>query len=118
MSSYFSFGVLQSGNQDSESCPPPPVRTDSYESVENYKHGNGLNQAGTMISNDQGKESDKDGELCASAKVESGIDYFEGMKQMTELTEGSAFISANLCEFLHACLPNIVRGCKWILLYR
>ncbi|CAH2052218.1 unnamed protein product [Thlaspi arvense] len=118
-SSYFSFGVLQSGNenQDSESCPPPlPIRTDSYESVENYKHGNGKNQAAsamamTMISN--GKESNKDG----SAKAETGNEHFEGTKQMEELTESSAFISANLCEFLYACLPNIVRGCKWILLY-
>ncbi|ESQ36925.1 hypothetical protein EUTSA_v10002628mg [Eutrema salsugineum] len=103
--SYFSFGVVQSGNEngDSQPCPPPPlpVRTDSYESVENYKHGNGQNQAEaiTMISNGQDK------------------DYFDGMKQMKELTESSAFISANLCEFLQACLPNIVRGCKWILLY-
>ncbi|CAA7024263.1 unnamed protein product [Microthlaspi erraticum] len=118
-SSYFSFGVLQSGNEkedDSESLPPPlPIRTDSYESVENCKHGNG-----TMISNaEEDKESGKDGgALRVSAKVvESGNDYFEGVKQMAELTEESAFISANLCEFLHACLPNIVRGCKWILLY-
>uniref|UniRef100_A0A1J3J8B6 TLD domain-containing protein 2 n=1 Tax=Noccaea caerulescens TaxID=107243 RepID=A0A1J3J8B6_NOCCA len=115
-SSYFSFGVLQSGNEredDSESLPPPlPIRT---ESVGNCKHGNG-----TMISiAEEDKESDKDGgALRVSAKVvESGNDYFESVKQMTELTEESAFISANLCEFLHACLPNIVRGCKWILLY-
>ncbi|KFK39874.1 hypothetical protein AALP_AA3G299700 [Arabis alpina] len=114
LSAYFSFGAPQSGNEDSQSCPPPPIRTDSYESVEDYKHGNGQNQAGTRISNSQDNESDKDGE---SAKVESGIHYFEGMKQMTELTESSVFITANLCEFLHACLPNIVRGCKWILLY-
>uniref|UniRef100_A0A1J3FE90 TLD domain-containing protein 2 n=1 Tax=Noccaea caerulescens TaxID=107243 RepID=A0A1J3FE90_NOCCA len=118
-SSYFSFGVLQSGNEredDSESLPPPlPIRTDIYESVENCKHGNG-----TMISiAEEDKESDKDGgALRVSAKVvESGNDYFESVKQMAELTEESAFISANLCEFLHACLPNIVRGCKWILLY-
>lgn len=69
---------------------------------------------------EEDKESDKDGgALRVSAKVvESGNDYFEGVKQMAELTEESSFISANLCEFLHACLPNIVRGCKWILLYR
>uniref|UniRef100_A0A1J3CNJ8 TLD domain-containing protein 2 n=1 Tax=Noccaea caerulescens TaxID=107243 RepID=A0A1J3CNJ8_NOCCA len=119
ISSYFSFGVLQSGiekEDDSESLPPPlPIRTDIYESVENCKHGDG-----TMISiAEEDKESDKDGgALRVSAKVvESGNDYFESVKQMAELTEESAFISANLCEFLHACLPNIVRGCKWILLY-
>ncbi|XP_018485526.1 uncharacterized protein LOC108856259 isoform X1 [Raphanus sativus] len=86
-SSYFSFGVGQSGNENeevSESCPPI--------------HG-----------------QDKDTMLRVSAQVES--DYNEGVKEIAELTESSAFISANLFEFLHACLPNIVRGCKWILLY-
>lgn len=119
MSSYFSFVVPQSGNDDddSESCPPLPIRTESYESIENCKSGNGQNQAGTFISIGEDKESDKDGELRASAKkLES--DYIEGVKQMRELTESSVFITANLCEFLHASLPNIVRGCKWILLYR
>ncbi|KAF3597939.1 hypothetical protein DY000_02021973 [Brassica cretica] len=100
-SSYFLFGVRQSGNEneeeESESCPP--------------KHGNGKHQAATMISSGQ----DKDSELHVSAKVES--DYNEGVKQIAELTESSAFISADLFEFLHSCLPNIVRGCKWILLY-
>ncbi|KAG2266312.1 hypothetical protein Bca52824_073391 [Brassica carinata] len=100
-SSYFPFGVRQSGNEneeeESESCPP--------------KHGNGKHQAATMISSGQ----DKDSELHVSAKVES--DYNEGVKQIAELTGSSAFISADLFEFLHSCLPNIVRGCKWILLY-
>ncbi|KAF8100719.1 hypothetical protein N665_0218s0057 [Sinapis alba] len=94
ISSYFSFGGRQAGNEneeeESESCPP--------------EHGNGKNQAATLTA-----------ELRVSAEVES--DYDEGMKQIEELTESSAFISANLFEFLHACLPNIVRGCKWILLY-
>ncbi|CAH8386950.1 unnamed protein product [Eruca vesicaria subsp. sativa] len=75
---------------------------------EEESDGNGKNQAGTMISNGQ----DKGSELRVSAKVETGYD--EGLRQ---ITESSAFISANLFEFLHACLPNIVRGCKWILLY-
>uniref|UniRef100_A0A0D3D4F2 TLDc domain-containing protein n=1 Tax=Brassica oleracea var. oleracea TaxID=109376 RepID=A0A0D3D4F2_BRAOL len=61
-SSYFPFGVRQSGNEneeeESESCPP--------------KHGNGKHQAATMISSGQ----DKDSELHVSVKVES--DYNEG----------------------------------------
>ena len=63
-SSYFPFGVRQSGNEneeeESESCPP--------------KHGNGKHQAATMISSGQ----DKDSELHVSVKVES--DYNEGVK--------------------------------------
>ncbi|XP_009136175.1 TLD domain-containing protein 2 [Brassica rapa] len=91
--SYFSFGA-RNENEDTESesppPPPPPIRTDSYESVENCKK----NQA-------------------SSTTV--GNDDYEG--EMKELTESSAFISPDLCEFLHACLPNIVRGCKWVLVY-
>ncbi|CAN8268489.1 unnamed protein product [Cochlearia groenlandica] len=106
ISSYFSFGVLQSRNNDNDdsvSSPPPPplplpIRSDSYDFVDNYKHGN---QSSKTVSNGEEKESEKD-----------------GMKQqVTELTEDSAFITAHLLEFLQACLPNIVRGCKWILLY-
>lgn len=33
------------------------------------------------------------------------------------LTEKSTFISEELFEFLQSSLPNIVKGCKWILLY-
>ncbi|KAL1224935.1 hypothetical protein V5N11_027436 [Cardamine amara subsp. amara] len=109
LSSYFSFVIPQSGNEDSESCPPLPIRTDSYESIDNCK--NELNQGGTFISNGKNKESDKDGELRGNDN------YIEGVKQMRELIETSVFITANLCEFLQASLPNIVRGCKWILLY-
>ncbi|XP_010412687.1 PREDICTED: oxidation resistance protein 1 [Camelina sativa] len=119
LSSYFSFVVPQSGNDDDdlESCPPLPIRTDSYESIENCKPEHGQDKAGTFVSNGEDKDSDKGRELRVSAKVESGSDYLEGVKQMRELTESSVFITANLCEFLQACLPNIVRGCKWFLLY-
>ncbi|XP_008785158.1 oxidation resistance protein 1-like [Phoenix dactylifera] len=33
------------------------------------------------------------------------------------LSEKSAFISADLFEFLQSSLPNIVKGCQWVLLY-
>ncbi|KAK7343990.1 hypothetical protein VNO77_13168 [Canavalia gladiata] len=32
-------------------------------------------------------------------------------------TDGSAFISPTLYEFFEACLPNIVKGRQWVLLY-
>ncbi|THU67229.1 hypothetical protein C4D60_Mb05t22450 [Musa balbisiana] len=34
------------------------------------------------------------------------------------LTDKSVFMSAILFEFFGSCLPNIVKGCQWILLYR
>ncbi|KAF8118990.1 hypothetical protein N665_0001s0048 [Sinapis alba] len=90
--SYFSFGAGNEDEDSESSLPPPlPIRSDSYESVENCKQQDcKKNQTSTMIGN-------------------------EG--NVKEITESSAFISANLCEFLHACLPNIVRGCKWVLVY-
>ncbi|PKU84998.1 oxidation resistance protein 1 [Dendrobium catenatum] len=33
------------------------------------------------------------------------------------LTEKSTFVTADLFDFLHSCLPNIVKGCQWVLLY-
>ncbi|KAI3868845.1 hypothetical protein MKW92_030222 [Papaver armeniacum] len=33
------------------------------------------------------------------------------------LSDESSFISSDLQEFLHSTLPNIVKGCQWVLLY-
>lgn len=30
----------------------------------------------------------------------------------------SSFISTHLFEFLESSLPNLVKGCQWVLLYR
>ncbi|URD84128.1 TLDc [Musa troglodytarum] len=37
---------------------------------------------------------------------------------LSYLTEKSTFMSADLFEFFQSCLPNIVKGCQWVLLYR
>lgn len=34
------------------------------------------------------------------------------------LTEKSTFMSGELFEFFQSSLPNIVKGCQWVLLYR
>lgn len=39
-------------------------------------------------------------------------------KSPLKLTEDSTFISPELYEFFESCLPNIVKGCQWVLLYR
>lgn len=39
-------------------------------------------------------------------------------KSPLSLTEDSTFISPELHEFFESCLPNIVKGCRWVLLYR
>ncbi|TKY51830.1 Oxidation resistance protein 1 [Spatholobus suberectus] len=38
-------------------------------------------------------------------------------KSPLNLTDDSAFISPELYEFLETCLPNIVKGRQWVLLY-
>lgn len=49
--------------------------------------------------------------------VEAPTSY-DSRQVLSCLTEKSTFISEDLFEFLRSCLPNIVKGCKWILLYR
>ncbi|PIN09271.1 Oxidation resistance protein [Handroanthus impetiginosus] len=38
-------------------------------------------------------------------------------KSMARLTDESIFISPDLYDFFEASLPNIVKGCQWVLLY-
>lgn len=38
-------------------------------------------------------------------------------KRVPNLTDDSSFICSDLYEFLESSLPNIVKGCQWILLY-
>lgn len=61
----------------------------------------------------------------ASRKSTSSSDGFEEAMErstprnpLSDLMDESAFITSDLYEFLVCCLPNIVRGCKWVLLYR
>lgn len=39
-------------------------------------------------------------------------------KSRLNLSDDSTFISPELYEFLEICLPNIVKGRQWVLLYR
>lgn len=39
-------------------------------------------------------------------------------KSQLNLSDDSAFISPELYEFFESCLPNIVKGRQWVLLYR
>ncbi|RYR38071.1 hypothetical protein Ahy_A09g043020 isoform A [Arachis hypogaea] len=57
----------------------------------------------------------------------SSEDFAEAKEQQTpiaskehplKLTEDSTFISYDLYEFFESCIPNIVKGCHWVLVYR
>lgn len=60
----------------------------------------------------------------SSGRSTSDSDVFEETmdppspeKPMPNLTEESLFIFPDLYEFLQSSLPNIVKGCQWVLLY-
>lgn len=57
-------------------------------------------------------------QTCCSEKSGDISIVPESSKFLPDEVVESSFISPDLYEFLHACLPNIVKGCQWMLLYR
>lgn len=41
----------------------------------------------------------------------------KAVASLSDLLDESLFLSDNLREFLNACLPTVVMGCQWVLLY-
>ncbi|XWS13913.1 hypothetical protein CRYUN_Cryun36dG0079600 [Craigia yunnanensis] len=67
------------------------------------------------------RDEDKD---CASERNSSDSDEFQEareqqspVKPSPNLSDESVFITCDLYEFLVSSLPNIVKGCQWVLLY-
>ncbi|KAK9672950.1 hypothetical protein RND81_12G136800 [Saponaria officinalis] len=63
-------------------------------------------------------------ETPVSARSTFGSEIFEDavepespQKLMPKLTTDSSFINVELYEFLQSSIPNIVKGCQWVLLY-
>ncbi|XP_022871415.1 oxidation resistance protein 1 isoform X2 [Olea europaea var. sylvestris] len=55
---------------------------------------------------------------CSSTDVfEDAADSYSFEKTMPNLTVESLFISPDLYEFFDSSLPNIVKGCQWVLIY-
>ncbi|KAK1379727.1 TLD domain-containing protein 2-like [Heracleum sosnowskyi] len=48
---------------------------------------------------------------------EDAIDQHNSGNPMPKLTQESHFLSTELYKFLQSSLPNIVKGCEWVLLY-
>lgn len=62
---------------------------------------------------------------CVSERRSTSSDEFQEareeqspMKAPPKLSDESVFINYDLYEFLTSSLPNIVKGCQWMLLYR
>ncbi|KAJ7955474.1 oxidation resistance protein 1-like [Quillaja saponaria] len=63
-------------------------------------------------------EDQASGRSTSSSEVfEEASDQHAPRKPLPNLTNDSRFISAELFEFLESSLPNIVKGCQWVLLY-
>ena len=61
----------------------------------------------------------------SGGSTSSGSDIFEDVftphsfeKSVPSFLDESVFISPNLYQFFDASLPNIVKGCQWVMLYR
>ncbi|KAJ8547186.1 hypothetical protein K7X08_010772 [Anisodus acutangulus] len=69
--------------------------------------------------------TDKDnGEPNSAGSIASGSETFEDApdthsfdQSMAYLTTDSVFITPHLYDFFQSSLPNIVKGCQWVLLY-
>lgn len=55
---------------------------------------------------------------CTPEVFEDAAEAQSRVKVMPNLMADSSFIYVELYEFLQASLPNIVKGCQWVLLYR
>lgn len=65
------------------------------------------------------------GEPTSAGSIASGSETFEDApdrhsfeQSLAYLTTDSVFITPNLYDFFQSSLPNIVKGCQWVLLYR
>lgn len=103
----------------------PLDRTESYdefETKENSAHDSTRSQNHNHDSFGSHLENAEPG----SRRSTSGdSDLFEDVftphsfeKAMPSLVNESLFISPDLYQFFEASLPNIVKGCQWVLLYR
>ncbi|KAL7209847.1 hypothetical protein ACSBR1_031418 [Camellia fascicularis] len=102
-----------------EECPH---ECENEETPNSYgqEHGSGRSpeceDKGTLNSHEDGDPGS--GRSTSSSDIyEDATDPYNVDKSMSYLTEESSFISSDLYEFLLSSLPNIVKGCQWVLLY-
>lgn len=62
--------------------------------------------------------ADNDNGEPTSETFEDAPDRHSFEQSLAYLTTDSVFITPNLYDFFQSSLPNIVKGCQWVLLYR
>ncbi|CAA3011848.1 Hypothetical predicted protein [Olea europaea subsp. europaea] len=91
-----------------------------YPRQEYGKHGSvrGLSQNNESSPWVENGEPGSRRSTCSSTDAfEDAADSYSFEKTMPNLTVESLFISPDLYEFFDSSLPNIVKGCQWILIY-
>ncbi|KAJ7979795.1 oxidation resistance protein 1-like [Quillaja saponaria] len=132
LSSYFSYiippvsfdGSKSNKHQyDLKPCQPVAGRygNEKYEGLDDSLH---RYVDCSPVCKNKDSLNNKDDEDQASRRSTSSSEVFEEAseqhsprKPLPNLTNDSIFISADLYEFLESSLPNIVKGCQWVLLY-
>ncbi|CAN6551897.1 unnamed protein product [Malus baccata var. baccata] len=122
-SSYFSLPSVVFGVSRSNKHQSIIVSNGDFESQDEsvHRYVECRSPPGENNEKENNPENDDD---CASGGSTSGSEVFEEaadqhslQKQLPLLMDDSVFISSDLHEFLLSSLPNIVKGCQWVLLY-
>ncbi|KAF1879015.1 hypothetical protein Lal_00047687 [Lupinus albus] len=134
LSSYLSYVIpsIGFGGSKTNKHQHDPIPSDSdeynYEKIENQdgKLDNYVDCSPPCNNMDLLK-NDIIGEDQTSRRSSSSSEVFEeaneqqtpnnSNKSLLNLTDDSTFISPELYEFFESCLPNIVKGRQWVLLY-
>ncbi|TYG55386.1 hypothetical protein ES288_D09G269100v1 [Gossypium darwinii] len=66
----------------------------------------------------RGEDKDRTSERSDSDEFQDTREQRSSIKPPLNLSDESVFITCDLYEFLVSSLPNIVKGCQWMLLYR
>lgn len=93
----------------------PLDRTESYDEFET-KENSGHDSTRSHLENSEPgfrRSTSGDSDLFEDVFTPHSFE-----KAMPSLVNESLFISPDLYQFFEASLPNIVKGCQWVLLYR
>ncbi|KAG6732437.1 hypothetical protein I3842_01G177800 [Carya illinoinensis] len=89
------------------------------QSLDDYvKYSPTYDKKVTPINQEDYEEPTSGRSTSGSEGFEDATDHHSPQKPLPYLMDESAFISTDLYEFLLSSLPNIVKGCQWVLLYR
>lgn len=101
------------------------VNFDSLEPLDNFEGYSENKECSLECGNKEILDNEEDFDDSFSGRSTSSSEVFEEatfqpgpLKSVMNLTVDSVLISFDIYDFLLQCLPNIVKGCQWVLLYR